>query len=469
MFRIIFIIPLLISAFLYPFNLLKGQAVIHGKLLSVDGSPMQSSFISIQKENQTDIFERYDDPVVSDEGDYKFMLRNPGLYRITFRGVYHETLSIPLLIINQKTIEIDVLLFPFYFNDGHYFNNEGYLNWIRIVGNFNDYDYEKGTPFYLNDDGSISAFIPVLGDTVRYQVRGLTYGRGGSTPLPLADEYNIRPNKTFESVRYRNLPDDSLEIRYLPGKTIPYQRNLPGHVDNVTSPINGVVYIHDEKDKNWVWPIGLIRSFWISFHLSDQEVRSGIPADRQVEIQERYLDRFSIKRPVNEMELILAELEKKDLHPQQRAMLHLAYAATLNRIEMRKQQIERMKEMRPDSLQIEFEEIPEVEIEQDVITAIPELVSPAHPAWNYLYVTPQLLHNLLTTETDMVQYLHQIVEHHPNELVVGRMVTAILQAKAVDYGSVEEMEVYQIILKRFGEGDIARQAHRLFHNIQKAG
>lgn len=450
----------------------EAQTTIKGSLLSVDGRTIPETIISVNRENPRDIFKRFEDQSADSDGSYSITIHEPGIYNITFNGIYHRSFTIPFLIVDQDDIEMDLLLLPIVYNDGRFFGNEEYLQWIRVYGNFNGYDYSSGIPFSLNDDGSVSAMIPVASDTVRYQVRGLGYGRAGATPLPPADEYSIRDDDTFESVRYRNLPPDSLEIRFVPGETIPFQRNLPADADLDWLNADALISFRSPKDRYWAEPIVLIRNFIRSVPIIGKNLKTGLTDAEQAQYVEMFYSSESRTDYLREtVERIEKEADNPSLHQQQRAILTLGYAAAHYRFEMHKR-IEYRKQLsvrdmmnagfRGDTTS-DFDQSDRIAIDTELILQTPERVVPTHPVWNRAQMLPQYLLNSTDTNPVFVDYFLEIVKHHPDENVVWNVSGALIRKQAHNYSTVEEMDVYKAITERFGERELARRAHEIFH------
>lgn len=268
------------------------QTLIQGKLLSVDGATIPETIISIEPDNKRDIFsDQYEDVPPDKDGSYQLKIQEPGLYRLTFRGVFHHDLRVPVMIYDQPEMRMNVLLLPKKYNDGLYFDQEDYLKWIRVVGNFNDYDYNTAEKFLLNSDGSISAFLPVNSDTIRYYVRGLTYNQG-TTVLPKADEFEYQEDLGFESVLYKNLPNDSLEIRYDPKNTIPFKRQFPTGVNPMEVNLSGVVSLKDQESENWIRPLSLLQPYIKEFNIVGWEMSKGMSIESQINLQKKITETY---------------------------------------------------------------------------------------------------------------------------------------------------------------------------------
>lgn len=447
------------------------QTIIQGKLLNVDGSTIPKTVITIRPEVQQNIFSKqYEDIFPKEDGSYQLQIQEPGLYRLTFRGVFHYGISVPVMIYDQPSMNMNVLLVPMLFNDGAHFEREEYLEWIRIVGNFNEYDYFTGKQFSLNSDGSISAFIPIDSDTIHYHVRGITYNQS-ATVLPQADEYNYREDVGFESVLFNDLPTDSLEIRYDPKQPLPFKRHLPkGLLHPLQKGIRGFVSLKNQENENWIQPLISLRPHNRVFELIEWEMSVGIPVHFQINLQKKYAqNRFNIDVS-EEFEEVSRELTKENLHPQQRAILTMSYAGILGWIRRQNILKQRSREdptlVENDILKRLFEEkeIPKISPDPEIIHSIPEIVSPVHPAWIYYNGAV----DYLLTETDdqqkFVGYFHEVVKHNPNDRAVRLIVSSVIRHLGSAYSSVEEMPVYQIILERYGQNDLARDAHMAFRN-----
>lgn len=430
------------------------QTFIEGKLLSVDGTTIPETVISIDPEKDKDIFsDQYEDVSPKEDGSYQLKIQEPALYRLTFRGVFHHELRLPIMIYDQPSIKMNVLLMPKKFNDGLYFDQEDYLEWIRVVGNFNDYNFNTGKIFSLNSDGSISTFIPVNSDTLHYHVRGITYNQGVAA-LPQADEFNYREDVGFESVLYNNLPEDSLEIRYDPDDPKPFERHFPIGVDFFDVNIAGFISLESEENKNWIHPLSLLQPYLKVFSIVGWEMAEGIPVEAQIQLQQEYSgDLFNIDLS-EEFEQVSRELNEENLHPQQQAILSMGYASILGWM-AHKRMFLQMRNNQP---------IPELNPDNEILNLIPEIVSPVHPAWRYNNGSVAYL----LTETDdpqkFINYFHDIVEYHPNDKAVRWIASSMIRHLGAGFSSVEEMPVYQLILDRYGENDLARDAHMAFRN-----
>ncbi len=431
------------------------QTVLKGKVLSADGTPISKAQISTTVPAIQDIFsERQIRVDVADDGSYQLTADHPGIYMLRVRGVFHHTLNIPLLVIDQPEIVMNVLLLPKYFNDGRYFGNSDYLEWIRIMGNFNDYDFHSGKQFSLNSDGSISAMVPVTSDTIRIQVRGLTYGQGASA-IPPADSYELLPDNTFVSVLYSNLPPDSLEIRYVPGETIPYRRILPGNMRGNIPAIRGFLTYANELDRYWTEPLSTMQTLMVQFRVVDYSFSEGIPPLDQMAFQK------SDRRSVFDidwnsiMEEITDALKINSLHEQQVNLLLMAYAGVVHRANMNRDHLIRFG--RDDNPA-------EIAYDPLIVDRIPDEIVPGHPVWARNGQLPIFLLEQHQFNERWTAYFTELVRYHNNSDLAARVSQAIVGGTAGHYQSVEQMPVYQAIYQRFGEGNVLRRAVEIFEH-----
>lgn len=441
------------------------QTTIQGRVLSAGGELIPAVKITSTLQGNRDLFG--DDSIemgTEEDGGYSFTLNKPGLYRITFRGVYHRLLTVPVLIYDQQVMEMNVLLLPLYLNNGEYFAEEDYLEWIRVSGNFNNYDYDSAKRFTRNRDGSISAFIPVTSDTVRFQVWKLTYG-SGTTPLPPADEYKLRSNNTFESVRYTDLPEDSLEIRYAPGETVSFQRNLPPKKSPHEVVLKGFLAFKNSSDQHWVWPLKWNSVYQQLFKVINWASSAGLSRDKQIVFQERAgINPLSLN-PLNnswvkQKEEILQRYYHEDLHPQQRILLTIAYLGTLQHEKKIQSYMERfVDEYTGES----------ISFDSDILLGIPENIIPIHPAWSHNRSLPGFLLDLTEGNPVFLNYFLQLIQHHPDDQLVMNTAISVMRLMADEFRTAEEVPGYNLIRERYGQGEYTGRLDREFARRQRSG
>ena len=104
-------------------------------------------------------------------------------------------------------------------------------------------------------------------------------------------------------------------------------------------------------------------------------------------------------------------------------------------------------------------------IDKEILLQIPQLVVPTHPILSQAQTLPQYLLNITGSHTDIIDYYMEIVKNHSSEWAIHWVLSALIREQASNYKSVDQMEVYQIIVERFGEGELARRSHELFRQV----
>lgn len=169
------------------------------------------------------------------------------------------------MIYDQGQINMSIYLVPALYRSGRHFDKQKYLKWIRVYGNFNNYDFFTVESFRANNDGPISAFIK----TIRYQVKGLS---NGSDTLPGADDYAVR-GRGFEAVLFNTSEANSIELRYHPEEKRTYNFKKPDGPMPWHVPLRTFLHFTRPTAKFWIEPLQLTGSNIMKFRtLSDSEV-----------------------------------------------------------------------------------------------------------------------------------------------------------------------------------------------------
>lgn len=429
------------------------QTVISGKVLSVDGQPIPKAEVSTVIPGVQDIFaDRQIKAEVSEDGAFRLQLDQPGVYSLSVRGVFHHAMNIPVLVYDQPSLEMNILMLPKPYKDGRHFGNDGYLEWIRVMGNFNDYDFHSGEQFSLNPDGSISAMVPVTSDTMRIHVSGLHYGLGTSAITP-ADRYEMLADNSFISVLYEDLPADSLEIRYEPNESIPYRRIILEGRSPDRLPIDGFLTFRNDNDRYWVEPLITMRVTPIRYRIVDYSFSDGIPRPDQITLQESEVESFFDIDWSKPLDKITDALNKSSLHDQQVNLLLMAYVGIVHRANMR---IDYFSGVSGD------EKPPEFDYDPIIIERIFEEVQPGHTVWGRSFIVPIFLLELFQFDDRCVNYFTELVLYHSSDDLASRVSEAIVEGTAHHYTSLDQMPVYQAILQRFGEGNTLMRAEMIF-------
>ena len=167
------------------------QATLSGTVKSLDESSLPRSHIVLEPYSEN-LF--YNTQVVAVQADDSFNISIPksGMYRLTVLGAMHKGITFPLWIREPDTLNLDINLDPRNLDDGEYFNSNEYISWIRVTGNFNGYNYDRGVRFERVAPKTLRATINTSLDTLHYQITGLT---SGTTVLPGAADYRLRDSR----------------------------------------------------------------------------------------------------------------------------------------------------------------------------------------------------------------------------------------------------------------------------------
>lgn len=447
--RILFLIILLPLAFH-----VKAQTLLNGKVISTNGDLIPKVTLSVSTVGAVSVFHKIDDTETDNDGTFSIKFPGQGVYHITVRSVFHETMRIPVLIFDQQELNMNIYPLPRHYSDGKYFHLDEHLEWVRLYGNFNEYSYSKGQKFSLNDDGTISAFIPVIDDTIRYQVRTVT---GGAAPLPTADFYELREDGTFESVIVLDSStSDSLEIIYDPENPIPYKRFLPDKRSPGSIPIKGFLSFSPEADSNWVSPLLKMERIPQPV-IFNSEFTPPFESKLLKKVQDSSGFRFDGADTHKEIRTqIRSIVELNELHPQQRNAYYIAYA---------KQLFMENASLRFVNRHLSEAEKREVFTEPEFLLQITENAYPDHPLWATIPQAPVLMLELSGNHPRIVRFLEEMVKNHSNDLIVRYAAIELISLKAANYTDITEMPYFHWIVDRYGDRHLAALARRTFNKL----
>lgn len=445
---------LLLLCLLAPVLPVYAQTGVNGSITSANGELIPIVKIDVAAIGSSDIFSIPDDQFADDAGNYQILFPDPGIYRLTVRALFHKTVTIPLLVFDQRLIEMDIKMIPRSFNRGEHFDKQVYTEWIRAYGNFNDYDYFSGEIFRKNRDGSISAYIKSKKDTVRYQVRGIS---NGSTVLPGANFYNLRDDNSFEAVIINHDKPDSIELRFHPKTDPPYPDLLPNQDFTKYVPLNAFLSFKKPSDLYWFEPLQQMNVPPQTFLDVSQLNFEDLEPDTLSQIVLNSSETWSGAYAVEKREQIKNDLETKELHPQQQAVLMIAYLGL----------IDRQIKLRGFMTATDRETDSEVSLDREFADRIIASVDPRHPAWSLNTDAPLHLLELTEYATEFVRYAEEMIQHHKNELIVRKLVLNLIERNADQYDDILEMNYYTWIINRYGEGNLARKARLSFQQAKE--
>jgi len=427
----------------------EAQTTISGNITSLNGLPIPNVIVEPKPQIYSTVFDDFPSVIPEENGEYEITFQESGIYTIEIKAVFHRTAHIRVIIFDQDNIDMDIRLVPVAYNNGRNFDKKSYTDWIRVFGNFNNYDYFSGEIFTQNPDSSISATIPASADTIHYQVRGLRYG-----PAPLPDEphTSLRDNDTFEGIIVPAADTDSIELRYDPRADRQFTRKIPGDVSQEHINLNihrALLSFKNPSDYYWFEPVYLVNRTSISVtRLKKRNVQYDL------EIED---DKFNIKpmdgffgysaAKANRQRLRIRHLlENENLHHQQRAAYYIAYLGLLA------QEVRYTKgnsDQEPDIMNS-----PGI----DFLKKITETVHPRHPLWSYNHDAAVQLLQFSNFNANIVKYARQMVRDHENDMVVRKLTLEMIKNYAVNFDHYSDMPEYKMVVERYGENNLARKA-----------
>ncbi|MDA3844362.1 MAG: TlpA disulfide reductase family protein [Candidatus Kapabacteria bacterium] len=139
---------------------------VHGSLLSCENQPMQAANVEAYIFNS-----KIDTVKISTDSDGKFELEFDQAEMIAFNffGADHMKYKLTLYTTGiSESFDLKVNL------QANSLPEE--MNDVRVIGNFNHFDFEEGVSMTLQSDGTYEAIVPNDTDTLFYQLLGITSG-----------------------------------------------------------------------------------------------------------------------------------------------------------------------------------------------------------------------------------------------------------------------------------------------------
>jgi len=439
-------LPIFFCLFLVEFS--DAQTTISGTVQSLNGEPIPRVVVEANQRGESSLFDGIPDQHLGPDGAFSIELPTPGVYHLTFRGVLHNTIRLPLLVFDQDPIEMNIWVTPKLLNSGRHFDKDDYLHWIRAYGNFNDYDFFSGEIFSKNPDGSISAFIKTDLDTVRYKVRGLT---SGTTVLPKADFYDIRGNNSFEAVLINSSERDSIELRYHPQETMPFPAFYPADISPFRVRLRALLSFEDSQDYLWIKPLHLTGLSTMMIEKVDHRDTLNLSPDDITDLMRASEGSMLTGHDQEYRKWIEDQLQLPNLHPQQRSALYIGWAGLLEQEQRRK-----------SFLKQTGEEVADPEYSIDMLREITKQTDPRNPLWSFNSRAATMLLRFSDFDPQIKEYAEEMVQSHQNEMVVREVVLELISSEADQYNHFEEMPYYQWVVERYGENNLARRSIEAF-------
>lgn len=427
------------------------QTILTGSVKSIDGQTIPLIDIQVNRTSESDIFSK-PEIILGDEGQYKIEFSEAGIYRVSIRAVFHQSTQFSLLVFDQQEMEGDVYLKPLSYKKGRYFDEPEYLEWIRVYGDFNDYDYFTGYSFRLMDDGSISATIPADRDTIRYQVRGLT---NGPTVLPGAHTYHQRDNGSFEAMLIKKPGNSAFTIRYHPDEPLPYPSMENSAHEAISVGPRTFIMFDNPKDRYWIEPMQLqhVNYQQVAFINSFREIRGNKASENKKSDSLHFRRELDFRNIITRVE---NHLKKTDLHEQQYSAMLIAYISLHKQYSDWQNFLTHQFESQPTGLK---------EVDFEIFKTVLEKVPPSHPLWaNNRGDLPNFYLDLMDYSPESIHYAEQMVQHHSDDLVVREVALEMIKREAKEHSTIQDINWYLWIVERYGERNLARLAKRVFED-----
>ncbi len=170
LFKHLLLVPILL--FLFWSCSQKGGGQLSGKILGADGQPLAVAHVHVT-EAGGDVFHPLQSVPTDSNGNFSVKLPAQKYLSILITAPYYEPLELPL--VRNKTDESVALKVQL---QGHRYLPD--YKEVRITGNWLQFSVDKALLMNKNADGTFSLTVPVQGDTLAYQLIGLTPYKQGT-------------------------------------------------------------------------------------------------------------------------------------------------------------------------------------------------------------------------------------------------------------------------------------------------
>ncbi len=144
-----------------------GQCVCSGSVTGLRGKILPAAHVALMTPDRTSVVQIVQ---ASPEGKYCLTVPRPGFWALRFTGVGYADESIALYAPGSAPVTLNVALGGY-----HYIPGEPPLT---VGGDFNLWSIATAVPLTRGSDGTFSADVPVVGDSVTFRIRGYRDGDG---------------------------------------------------------------------------------------------------------------------------------------------------------------------------------------------------------------------------------------------------------------------------------------------------
>jgi thiol-disulfide isomerase/thioredoxin len=220
-----------------------GQSTISGRVVGADGRPMPKADVHLLYDGGRRPFASAE---VAPDGSFTISTDRTGVLELQVTGVNHASYSVPLLIETPRAITLDVRLVPH--ATGTSFDD------IRIIGDFNDFDFDSGKQLAKGKNGTYSITLKTPLKSFSYQILfpgapGGTFSMNGTQ----SDSYVYDGGGDYRSVVAAK--NGSVTITFDPGKlqvadappSVTYRDSVTARVARAMNDIETHRFIHSRS------------------------------------------------------------------------------------------------------------------------------------------------------------------------------------------------------------------------------
>ena len=182
------LISLLIILFMVGCGNSPEYTIVKGKVLASDNQPLLKADVSL---NYTTGGKPIKTVEVGKDGNYQIQIKEEGIFALTFSGVNHTSLSVPILNDKKEVIELNVKLQKYNYADK--------FEDVNIIGDFNNFNFRTAKRMTKQDNGTFTAEINTDKDSLAYQLLGAEK-TGRSINGTQTDEYVYDGGGDYRSV-----------------------------------------------------------------------------------------------------------------------------------------------------------------------------------------------------------------------------------------------------------------------------
>ncbi len=240
--------------FLFAIYALNAQTLeISGNLQGVDG-PLIKGMVHVQKSLNGPPIKSY---TVSSDGNFNFKIEGKGIYTLQFTGVSHESLNFPVVNNGDRKSVINVKLKTYNYKDK--------LDKVRIIGEFNKFNFDTAVPMKKENDGTFSFEMKTDKPFFKYQLLGVHKSR--SINGTQSDDYEYDNGGDYISVV--KVKDGKVKIVFDPSKLIKSGRDEVVEFKNANS-IDSFLY---QLTKQYSNKLNELREKFVAYRSEFEDVK----------------------------------------------------------------------------------------------------------------------------------------------------------------------------------------------------